>query len=66
MKRYRVRGVYQMTFFVEADDVVEADNEEEAIEKVRADLSAWQAYDQECIWYDAGPEVFTLGDDDEE
>ena len=61
MKRYRVKGIYQMTFFVKVDEVVEADSEEEAVEKVQADLSAGQAYDQECIWYDAGPEVFPLG-----
>jgi len=58
MKRYHVRGVYQMTYFVEVDDVVEADSEAEAIEKVQDDLSAGQAYDEECVWYDAGPEVW--------
>lgn len=59
MTMYRVKGIYEMKFFVDVNELVQAADEEEAIEKVMDGISAGQAYDQECTWVDAGPTVTT-------
>lgn len=63
MTTYHVRGVYQMTFFIDVDQVVEAESEEEAVEVVQDGISAGEAYDQEATWYDSGPEVVEVNGD---
>jgi hypothetical protein len=59
MVMYRVKGIYEMKFFVDVNELVQAGSEEEAVEKVMDGISAGQAYDQECKWVDAGPDVET-------
>jgi len=55
--KYHVCGMYEMKFFVEVDEMVNAEDETEAIEKVQDEISAGEAYDQECEWFDGGPKV---------
>jgi hypothetical protein len=55
--KYRVKGVYEMTFCVDVDRLVEAEDEVEAMEKVQDEISAGEAHDQSCQWVDSGPEI---------
>jgi|TARA_Y100000310_G_scaffold283563_1_gene305643 hypothetical protein len=54
---YNIRGTYVMKFFVEIDTVVEAESEEEALDKVQSEISVDQADVGECEWVGNGPEV---------
>ena len=55
--KFCVQGTYIMKFFVDVNKEVDAEDETEAIEKVQNDLSAGQAYDQECEWANVVPNV---------
>jgi len=55
--KYRVQGTYEMKFFVEVNEVVEAEDPNEAMMDVQDGISAGQAYDQECEWVNSGPVV---------
>lgn len=54
--RYRVRGIYEMTYFVNVDMVVDAEDEVEAIEQVQDTVTAGSAFDQTCKWCE-GPVI---------
>lgn len=54
---FRVRGIYEMTFFVEVDEEIEAYTAHDAVLAVEDGMSAARAYDQTCKWADCCPEV---------
>ena len=56
-KSYLIKGVYVMKFYIDVDEEVLADSEEEAIQTVQDQISAGQAYDQDCIWLHGGPDI---------
>ncbi len=57
MKSYRIKGICLMEFFIDVDQEVVAETEEEAIQKVQDNISVIQAYDQSCVWAESGPDV---------
>lgn len=61
MKKFRVRGTYEMCFYLDVDMVVEADDKEEALEAAQDRVSAGQAYDQDCRWVGDSPVVSMEG-----
>lgn len=50
MSKFRVKGIYKMTFLVDVDQVVSADNKDDAVEEVQDSITAEEAYDQLCDW----------------
>jgi len=50
MLKFRVRGVYEMRYFIEVDEEIEADSTEEALEEAANRASIADAYDQENHW----------------
>jgi hypothetical protein len=55
--KYKVKGIYEMTFFVEVDEIVEAETEADAMVEVEDQISAGQAYDQWCQWLNEEPDI---------
>lgn len=55
--KFRVKGVYQMAFFLDVDQTVEAGCEDDARALVEEQANVADHYNQECTWLEDGPEV---------